>query len=404
MSTGMIVSGKPSLAAMQEFVSSLGSDIAKSQMFGCESQFQGNILALACVVSGRDPLSLPMEYHLMKGKLSLKAEAMLGRLVRDGGQYEIIEHSPNAAEIKIESRGRKFHERFTWEEAQQEPFVYTGKGDVIMKALKEGKADTLPMSFNYSTPRKRMQMLWSRVVSDGVRVVAPHVLGAYTPEEVSDYSGFALTEKAKSAEVEEVKAEGVKHRVTEATEVADEVVEEAEEAVIEPAKSAAPAKITKEQAAQIEQYFAVLGMSQQTIDGCLAKRDAVMMADLTHEAAEDLLAGLKSRHAKLAAQNPTEAGTTFQNIEGPITQELIDTIVGKFKELAQSDMEIVNKLREKLQKDGMRISELTYAQGIELQKALDLKQIKSFFDLELNKNLSIEPVVGEERSPHAPDV
>jgi hypothetical protein len=398
MSTGMIVPGqsRPDLRVMQDFQKSLSNDILKSQMFGCESPSQASILALACLVSGRDPLSLPMEYHLMKGKLTLKAEAMLGRLVRDGGSYQVIEHSPNAAEIMIESRGRKFHQRFTWEEAQQEPFVYTGKSDVIMKALREGKQDTLQISFNYSTPRKRMQMLWSRVVSDGVRVVAPHVLGAYTPEEVSDYSGFALTEKSKSVEVETLvhePVEEVKHRGTEPTESFEEVVD----AVVEqpPVK-----KITAEQAKQIEQYFALLGMSQAVIDGCLAKRDATLMADLTFDAAADLLIGLKARHDKLAAANPTESGSIAMNSDGPISQELIDKIVGKFKEVAQSDINIVKQLRAKLEKDGVKISELTHNQGRKLLEALDTKQIKSFFDVVLNKNLTVEPIASDD----VPDV
>lgn len=398
MSTGMIIAGssKPSLAEMQGFVDKLGKDIAQSQMFGCENTPQANILALACVVSGRDPLSLPMEYHLMKGKLTLKAEAMLGRLVRDGGQYQVIEHSPNAAEITIESRGRKFHERFTWEEAQQEPFVYTGKSDVIMKALREGKHDTLSISFNYSTPRKRMQMLWSRVVSDGVRVVAPHVLGAYTPEEVSDYSGFALTENSKSVEVDSVVHESTiepTEKNTDSASSSDDVVD----AVVE---KPTVKKITAEQAKQIEQYFALLGTSQAAIDASLAKRDATLMADLTFEAAADLLAGLRARHEKLAAENPTESGSIGMDSDGLISQELIDKIVGKFKEVAQSDINIVKQLRSKLEKDGVRISELAHNQGRELMKALESKEIKSFFELVLNKNLKVEPIAGDD----VPDV
>ena len=45
-----------------------------------------------------------------------------------------------------------------------------------------------PLKAKYSTPRARMQMLWARCVSDGVRVVAPEcVQGIYTPEETSDF-------------------------------------------------------------------------------------------------------------------------------------------------------------------------------------------------------------------------
>ena len=41
---------------------------------------------------------------------------------------------------------------------------------------------------NWSTPRRRMQMMWARAVSDGVRTVCPLATrGHYTPEEAVDF-------------------------------------------------------------------------------------------------------------------------------------------------------------------------------------------------------------------------
>lgn len=404
MSTGMIATNQ-SPAAMMDFVKQLGKDIAVSKMFGAENENQGRVLALACLVRGRDPLSLPLEYHLMGGKLTMRADAMLGRFSSAGGVYEIIEHSPNAAEIKMEFKGRKFHERFTWQEAQQEPFVYEGKG--VVKLLQAGKQAELQLKDNYATPRRRMQQLWCRVVSDGVRVIAPElVTGSYSPQETSDYTGLAVPDDAA---VTSVAVTELKHRVAEATETQQQDrIEDAEVVAKQPEAKQSEAKteqptvkmITAEQAKQIEQYFALLGMSQAVIDGCLAKRDATLMADLTFEAAGDLLIGLKFRHDKLAAANPTESGSIAMNSDGPISQELIDKIVGKFKEVAQSDINIVKQLRSKLEKDGVKISELTHNQGRKLLEALDTKQIKSFFDVVLNKNLTVEPIASDD----VPDV
>jgi len=52
------------------------------------------------------------------------------------------------------------------------------------------------LKFNWSTPRKRKQMLWARLVSDVVRAIAPQVVkGIYTPEEVADFDKPLKPEK-----------------------------------------------------------------------------------------------------------------------------------------------------------------------------------------------------------------
>ena len=56
------------------------------------------------------------------------------------------------------------------------------------------RGQTPPLKAKYSTPRARMQMLWARCVSDGVRVVAPEcVQGIYTPEETADFTEISAT-------------------------------------------------------------------------------------------------------------------------------------------------------------------------------------------------------------------
>jgi hypothetical protein len=392
MSSGMIVPGvaKPNAIAMADFVKSLGNDIAKSQMFGCESVSQGNILALACVVSGRDPLSLPMEYHLMKGKLTLRADAMLGRLSSSGGKYEIIEHSPNAAEVKMEFKGRKFHQRFTWEEAQQEPFVYEGKG--IVKLLKEGKRDQLVLKDNYATPRRRMQQMWCRVVSDGVRVVAPElVTGVYTGEETADYSGFELSAEAASKQVE-------------STETTTTHVEDAEDAVVESVSTVNLA--TDEQVKAIDTMFKVLGMSEEVVAASIAKRNVDSLEKLPADVAAEFLKALEERQAKIAASNPTEKESSTVATEGPITQELLDQLVEKFKAAAQRDSKLVERVKEKLLANKLKMSELTFNQGRVLLAALKGEEIEKFFEMPLVKpEPKLERIESDDSVPEdRPDV
>ena len=180
-------------------VTTIGKAITASRIFGCQNEAQGQILALECLAKRLPPLALAEQYHLIDGKLSMKADAMLAGFEDLGGEYEIKEYSPDACEIVFKRGKNVLPIRITWEMAQQEKWPF-GKG----KDLKT----------NWSTPIGRQDMLWARVVSRGVRKLSPGVVcGRYTPEEISDFvpaesaapmSAIELvrsTVKAKPAEV-----------------------------------------------------------------------------------------------------------------------------------------------------------------------------------------------------------
>uniref|UniRef100_A0A6M3KX87 Uncharacterized protein n=1 Tax=viral metagenome TaxID=1070528 RepID=A0A6M3KX87_9ZZZZ len=172
------------------YLESLGKAIMHSEMFGCTNASQGKILALECAARKAPPMSLAERYHIIKGKLSMKADAMLADFrTKVGGSHHVNARTPQAAEIQL-SRGDETQLfRLTWEEAQQEPFVYLGAESTVVEKLANGKQGDLTIKPKYRTPRSRMQMLWARVVSDGVRAMAPEVVaGYYTPEEVSDFA------------------------------------------------------------------------------------------------------------------------------------------------------------------------------------------------------------------------
>lgn len=155
------------------FIEKMGMAIAKSGMFGCKNAESGQVLAMTCLSERKSPTEIARRYHIIDGKLSMKAGAMLADFKIRGNKYKVIERSPNRAAIEMTNEFQTQTFELTWEEAQLEPFVY-GKA----KQLKD----------NYATPRIRMQMLWARVVSDGVEVMAPEIsYGVYTPEEISDY-------------------------------------------------------------------------------------------------------------------------------------------------------------------------------------------------------------------------
>lgn len=158
------------------FCQQFGLSLAKSQMFGCSNPEQGQVMAMACLCEGISPVEVAKKYHIIQGRLTKKADAMLAEFREAGGKHKIIERTPNAAEIELTKDGETQRFRLTFEEAQQEKFPFGKDG----KTLKD----------NWATPRGRMQMLWARVASDGVRCMAPEVnAGTYTPEEMRDVFG-----------------------------------------------------------------------------------------------------------------------------------------------------------------------------------------------------------------------
>ena len=190
-------------------IETIGKAITLSRIFGCQNEAQGQVLALECLAKKLPPLALAEQYHLIDGKLSMKADAMLAGFEDAEGQYEIKEYSPDACEILFLRGKNQLTVRITWEMAQQEKWPF-GKG----KELKT----------NWSTPIGRQDMLWARVVSRGVRRLAPGVVcGRYTPEEITDIADDQPTVKAK---VEKVVAAKV------VTEPAIEPIEDA--VVVEP--------------------------------------------------------------------------------------------------------------------------------------------------------------------------
>jgi hypothetical protein len=157
-----------------EDVFNLGKVFETSGMFGCNKPGQGAVLALTCLSENISPMSFMRKYHLVEGKPSMRADAMLAEFCKYGS-YQILSRTPEKAAIRMKLKDGDAQEfSFTWEEAAAEPFT---------------KDKNNNLKHNWATPRARMQMLWARVVSDAVRCMAPWVnAGTYTPEEAEDFT------------------------------------------------------------------------------------------------------------------------------------------------------------------------------------------------------------------------
>ena len=159
--------------SMQDIVAA-GHLVAQSGMLGVTNPAEGFIVVATCIQEGMSLLKFSERYNVICGRCSMKAEAMLSRLLELGGEYKVLARDPEKASVSLKYKSAEYTSTLTWADAQQESYTRQKDG----RTLKD----------NWSTPRRRMQMLWARAVSDGVRVVCPLATrGTYTPEEVMDF-------------------------------------------------------------------------------------------------------------------------------------------------------------------------------------------------------------------------
>lgn len=149
---------------------------AASNLFGFSTPEQALTLCLIAQAEGRHPASAAQDYHIIKGKPSKKADAMLRDFLAGGGKVHWHALDDTIADATF-SHPAGGNVRISWD----------------MARAKKAQIST-PMWSKF--PR---QMLRARVVSEGVRTVFPMATsGMYVPEEVAEFdaptSSPALTE------------------------------------------------------------------------------------------------------------------------------------------------------------------------------------------------------------------
>lgn len=180
------VCGLP-INSMQDLVVA-GDLLAKTKIMGDINPADGFVIASICYQHGISYADFAETYNFMHGRLSKKADAILTDLCTLGGSYEILERTGDVAKAKfVFAENTKIFE-VKFDLLKKEPYIYTGKESDVLKLIAANQTDKLVLKAKYATERSRMQMLWARCVSDGVRAVCPAACkGIYTPEEVSDF-------------------------------------------------------------------------------------------------------------------------------------------------------------------------------------------------------------------------
>lgn len=144
----------------------LAVSIAKSGLFGISKPEEALSLMAIAQAEGLHPAIAARDYHIIKGRPSLKADAMLARFQASGGRVEWHSYTDECCDATI-SHPQGGTIRVMWD----------------MQRVKKAEIQNDTMYKKY--PRN---MLRARVISEGIRTVYPGVcVGVYTPEEVDSF-------------------------------------------------------------------------------------------------------------------------------------------------------------------------------------------------------------------------
>jgi len=138
---------------------------AKSGLFGVKEPDQALALMMIAQAEGMHPARAMQEYHVIKGRPALKADAMLARFQAAGGKVQWTEHTDKRV---------------------CGVFTHSAGGSIEIEwTIDRARAAGLTDKDNWRAyPR---QMLRARCISEGVRAVFPGVsVGTYSAEETAD--------------------------------------------------------------------------------------------------------------------------------------------------------------------------------------------------------------------------
>jgi hypothetical protein len=139
--------------------------IAQSGLFGIKTPTQALALGLLCQAEGRHPAEAARDYHIIQGRPTLKADAMLARFQQAGGRVEWTRYDDEAVVgVFTHPSGGRLTLDWTMERAK----VAGLAGKEVWKQY----------------PRN---MLRSRVISEAIRTIYPGVLsGCYLEDEIPE--------------------------------------------------------------------------------------------------------------------------------------------------------------------------------------------------------------------------
>lgn len=163
----------------QQELKEIASAACKSGLFPMPNPESAFMLMLICQSEGLHPVQALKRYHVIKGRPTMRSDAMQAEFQRAGGKIEWIERTDKIVKAKFShASGGTVEVEWTLEMAKNAGL--TGKD--VWKQF----------------PR---QMLTARVISEGVRTILPGIVtGIYTPEEIQDLGGQDIEDAIMTAQ------------------------------------------------------------------------------------------------------------------------------------------------------------------------------------------------------------
>jgi len=159
---------------LMQNLQTLGTEFAKSGILGVSNPSQGLIVALTCYTEHISPIEFARTYHIVNGRLSMRADAMQAQFLRQGGRIKWLT-STNEECKAVFSHPEYAPEGVTLSLTIEE---------MVDSGIAVDSRGQLKQTWK-SFPR---QMLRARVVSEGCRMLTPGIVaGVYTPEEAGEF-------------------------------------------------------------------------------------------------------------------------------------------------------------------------------------------------------------------------
>ena len=159
------------------FLVESGKILQSSQMLGVHNPGDAFVLAWHCLAEGISPLEFSKRYHLIGGKLTMRADYMHAAFRIAGGRI----HWVNTGEDGMEAVGEFYADEDA--EPVRVSFNIEDARKLLGKNTKHN-CDAIDAPGSGWT-KDRGAMLRARVISKGIRMVAPEVIaGVYTPDEL----------------------------------------------------------------------------------------------------------------------------------------------------------------------------------------------------------------------------
>ncbi len=347
------------LAAIEK----LGEMIAASGMFGSMTKSQGFVIACHCYTTETPLLEYQRKNMLLGNRPGIPYDAMVAAFQSAGGKIKVVEKSPDAARLVLIYDGTETPFELTWEQAKNEPFVYSPKMKEaeIVAMLRGGNQVAIEKATKakYATPRSRAVMLWARCISDAIRTVCPAAnFGLYTPEEIDDIPDSDKTPGQSSTQPAPATA---------AAPTATPAI--TTPPVAKPAETTAPAATTPP-------------TSPPPTEPATQSPPKAASPPTTPPVSPPL--------ADANAFPPGDDSGQSMETDSPATKEQREKVIALLAELQATDSTIGARIKAKIDSAGIAggILGLTFAEAESLIDSLKTKAIEAFFDADLKGHAS----------------